>query len=315
MRTALLATLGALVFALSACAKRSLSPAPHLAVVQADSSSGPKRSLHKLSADAVWQVNVPSSDFDASGLLWHEGKLLLVGDKSAVVYEIRLPATNAPAEVREFTRCFVEVDNRSRVDCEGITVDDQGRLLIVDEPRRRALRATVGQRGYQELKLDLGPAERFFSADKNAAFEGIAFGAGKLYFANERQQERIIVVDPETGIVLSHFVAEPSGQNLFWHYSDLSWCDGKLFVLLRHPRVILEIDPATQNVIAEYNFRDVEARRDVEYSSLLNTGTMEGLAVTKDEFWLITDNNGQARKHFPKDKRPTLVRCPRPQLP
>jgi hypothetical protein len=39
---------------------------------------------------------------------------------------------------------------------------------------------------------------------------------------------------------------------------------------------------------------------------------MEGLAVDKNYFWLVTDNNGWVRKKFPDDSRPTLFKCARP---
>jgi hypothetical protein len=40
--------------------------------------------------------------------------------------------------------------------------------------------------------------------------------------------------------------------------------------------------------------------------------TMEGLAVNRDFIWLATDNNGLGRMRYPKDLRPTLFRCRRP---
>jgi hypothetical protein len=39
---------------------------------------------------------------------------------------------------------------------------------------------------------------------------------------------------------------------------------------------------------------------------------MEGLVVTKDSIWLVTDNNGDPRGRTGNDTRPTLVRCVRP---
>jgi hypothetical protein len=34
--------------------------------------------------------------------------------------------------------------------------------------------------------------------------------------------------------------------------------------------------------------------------------------VDDEFFWLLTDNNGYARKNYPNDRRPALIRCRRP---
>ncbi len=269
----------------------------------------------ELQADGIWQLDVSNANFDASGLLWRQGKLLLVGDHGPIIYEVVFgPATNR-ADVKEFSRCFETAFRGKAFDCEGVAQDDQGRLLLVNESGRNVYRSSADLSSFEQLHLDFGEARKFFSPDKNASFEGITFGGGRLYLANEREQERILVLDPVTGKLISHFARQPSNKNMFWHYSDLSWQGGHLFVLLRHARVILELDPATEKVVAEYDFRKVEALPEVEYKSVFGTGTMEGLAVTDEAFWLVSDNNGQGRKKFPKDKRPTLVRCPRPASP
>jgi hypothetical protein len=64
------------------------------------------------------------------------------------------------------------------------------------------------------------------------------------------------------------------------HYSDLSWFKGHLFVLLRHHQVILEVDPATRDVLAEYNYHAIEDAPQHAYHKAYPTGTMEGLRWT-----------------------------------
>jgi glutamine cyclotransferase len=94
----------------------------------------------------------------------------------------------------------------------------------------------------------------------------------------------------------------------------LCWFDGALYALMREDHVILKINPATHRVLAEYNFAAMENDREVAYYKVvpLVTGVMEGLAVNKDYFWLCTDNNGLGRKKYPRDTRPTLFQCRRP---
>ena len=43
-------------------------------------------------------------------------------------------------------------------------------------------------------------------------------------------------------------------------------------------------------------------------------GVMEGLALDDHNFWLVTDNNGLGRVANPQDRRPTLFKCPRPDI-
>ena len=44
----------------------------------------------------------------------------------------------------------------------------------------------------------------------------------------------------------------------------------------------------------------------------LPVGIMEGLAISEDSIWLVTDNNGDPRGRHGNDIRPTRVRCARP---
>ncbi|MBU6401125.1 MAG: hypothetical protein KGS61_12460, partial [Verrucomicrobia bacterium] len=98
------------------------------------------------------------------------------------------------------------------------------------------------------------------------------------------------------------------------HYSDLCWFDGALFVLLRECHVVLEVNPASHRVLAEFDYAAMENAPEAAYYTLYHypMGTMEGLAVSRDCFWMVTDNNGLGRIRYPRDLRPTLFRCPRP---
>jgi hypothetical protein len=70
------------------------------------------------------------------------------------------------------------------------------------------------------------------------------------------------------------------------------------------------VNPDTREVLAEFDYEAVEDA--LGYRKGLPVGIMEGLAVDRDWIWLVTDNNGWPRKSSPKDIRPTLVKCPRP---
>lgn len=203
---------------------------------------------------------------------------------------------------------------RGRIDFEGIARDEAGRVYVCDESDRWILRIDPATKQVERLPIDWSPVEQFFSrSDPNASFEGIAIGGGRLWLANERERARVIEVDLQSLRVVGEFAPQPSSWGLVLHYSDLAWHDGHLFLLLRHHRVILEIDPVSHEVIAEYDYRAVEDAPEHLYLKQFPTGTMEGLAVDDSYFWLVTDNNGFGRRAAPNDRRPTLFKCPRPK--
>jgi uncharacterized protein YjiK len=280
--------------------------------------------VYTLKPEGVWQLNLPSQEqFDASGLLWTaEGALLTVNDRGSSLYRIVL-SSGPSAELVALTNCFTsgqlasfQYDKVDRYDCEGIAQDALGRIYICEEANRWVLRCDSAAQKVERLNIDWTPVRNYFSSrDANASLEGIAIGNGVLYVANERSVGRIIAVDLQSLRVTDHFSVQPAGSRARdVHYTDLSWADGALFVLLREGRCVLKVDPARHRVLAQYNFTALEENAETKYHTLYPTGNMEGLAVDHAFIWLVTDNNGLGRVRYPKDQRPTLFRCPRPDI-
>ncbi|MHB8522132.1 MAG: esterase-like activity of phytase family protein [Limisphaerales bacterium] len=279
---------------------------------------------YTLRADKIVQLNLPDGQrFDASGLLLTpDGALLTESDRGAGVYRIQFGSDTNSADLVRLPNCFTAeqlapfaAEKFGRYDCEGLAQDEQGRFYLCEEANRWILRFDPKTQTVERLNIDWAPVRRYFSTDRNASFEGIAIHGGRLYVANERKLGRLIVVDLATLKVTDHFVARPRQVwALDVHYSDLSWFDGALFVLMRESRVILKVDPAAHQVLAEYDYAEMENAPEVAYNIVFHypTGTMEGLAVSRDCFWMVTDNNGLGRLRHPHDLRPTLFRCPRP---
>ena len=272
---------------------------------------------------AHWWMEVPrGARFDASGLcLTPAGDLLTVADRGPQVYRIEFPDTGdtvrpllVEGDLAKAGPTLRRLAASGRLDCEGIAADEQGRLYLCEESRRLVLRLTPGTGDLERLDLDWSPvAGRFSPADPNASFEGLAVGGGRLYLANERDPALILTFDLGTGRLIESWVAEPSGRGFGpLHYSDLSWREGRLFVLLRHQRAILECDPLRRRVVAQYDFGAIESAPEIRYHRRYPTGVMEGLAVGDDCFWLVSDNNGESRVAVRGDRRPVLLRIPRP---
>lgn len=278
---------------------------------------------HVLRIGEAWLLDPPRPGrFDASALLrLPDGTLLTVNDKELPLCEIQRgtngtarlrprPDLFAPAQLAAFAR-----EKRGPYDSEGLALDGAGRIYLCEEGNRWILRLTPGQSRVERLDIDWGPVRRWFSTtDGNASFEGIAVGGNRLYVANERSTGRLIEVDLATLRVTGDFQVAPGGREaLDVAYSDLAWFEDRLWVLCRQSRCVLEVDPASRQVVAEYDYQRVEGDPAYVYATLLPFGFMEGLAVDRDSLWLLVDNNGLPRKKNLLDQRPTLFRCPRPR--
>ncbi len=277
----------------------------------------------RLEIDAYWRLNLPDRQpFGASGLVRSPtGELLAIHDRGTELFRIEFgPLTNVADLVMDL-RCFTDrqvepvLQGKPRTfDAEGLALDETGRVYVCDEADRWILRGDPKQGRLERIEIDWSAVRQFFSdTDRNASFEGIAVHANRLYLANERSQGRIIVVDLPTRKAIDSFVVR-SSSDFLWdvHYSDLSWHDGSLWVLLRDSRVILRVDPESHRVLAEYEFGSIERIPEHEYRLRVPlAGLMEGLAVDGQHFWLVTDNNNLGRVQDPRDTRPTLFRCPR----
>ena len=283
----------------------------------------PETQRFTMRADRSWRLNLPGGErFDASGLLLTpDGELLTVNDRGADLYRIQFSGPADAADLVRWPEAFprsqlaaFDRDKHGRYDCEGIAQDEEGRIYLCEEADRWILRWRSGLPWVERLAIDWTPVRQWFHpTDANASFEGVAVGGGRLFVANERQQGRILVVSLDTLQVMDDFAPRPTRSAAAdIHYTDLCWFEGSLFVLLRGERAVLRVDPATHAVLAEYSFAAMERGLEAAYLPTFLTGFMEGLAVDRQHFWLVTDNNGSRRLRHPTDLRPTLFRCPRP---
>jgi DNA-binding beta-propeller fold protein YncE len=276
---------------------------------------------YTLHAAETWHPDPPGKGrFDASALLLRpDGSLLTVNDKTPGIFEIRfatngaaaivpLPDAMTPAQLAPFA-----AEKFGGYDCEGLGQDAEGRIYVSEEANRWILRYDPKRKSVERLAIDWTPVSRWFSSDRNASFEGVAVGGGRLYVANEREIGRIIVVDLATLKVTDSFQVTPIGMPARdVHYSDLSWFDGDLWVLCRESRCVLRVNPATHKVLAQFDYFDLETAPENAYAHPYPYGFVEGLAVDAQNIWLCVDNNGFPRVADKKDRRPTLWRCPRP---
>lgn len=292
---------------------------PSLGSAQPTNQPAPPR--HELVADGFWHLNAPGGvRFDASALLLRpNGELWTLSDRGPTIYRIERRKDTNEADLVVLPDIFttdqlklLAAQKHSRYDSEGLAQDDEGRIYLSEETDRWILRYDPKTSSVERLNIDWAPVKRhFYALDPNASFEGVAYGGGRLYVANERQAGRLIVVDPATWKVVDDFTVRPANSRaLDTHYSDLSWFGDSLFVLLRDNNCILQVEPKSHRVLAEFSY--AKAQRNSEFAYLGSFEVMEGLAVDRDCFWLVSDNNGEARRRNRKDTRPTLVKFVRP---
>jgi hypothetical protein len=275
---------------------------------------------YTLHAAQTWHIDLPQgARFDASALLLQpDGALLTVNDKTPGVWQIILgeggAATLKPLDILNAGRLARLTPAKTGPwDCEGLARDAAGRIYVCDESDRWIVRQDPATGVVERLEIDWSPVKRWFSADRNASFEGIAVGGDILYVANEREIGRIILVDLATLKVRDSFQVTPIGLPARdVHYSDLCWFEDALWVLCRESRCVLRVDPRRRAVTAQFDYFDIETARVNAYAHPYPYGFVEGLAVDTHSIWLCVDNNGFPRVADRADRRPTLWRCDRP---
>ncbi len=250
-----------------------------------------------------------------------DGTWITIDDKTTRLFRIELEGDRGrlvPTE-HEFlpkrSRRVAVGKAESRPDPEGLAVDEAGRVYICEESQRQVFRYDPVTKTAARLEIDWTPVKRWFSADVNASWEGIAVGSGKLFLANERSRGRIVVVDVATLKVERDFQVSPPGvEAADVHYSDLCWHAGELWVLCRESRCVLRVDAAKEKVLAAFDYEAIERDPQNAYAHPFPYGFLEGLYVEAENIWLTVDNNEFYRVADKNDRRPQLWRCPRPDL-
>jgi hypothetical protein len=254
------------------------------------------------------------SNIQPSGLTLWQGELYSVSDKhDAEIYKIELVNDTA------YFRTFFSFQAASplyddRLDFEGITCDPQGNFFLVSETQ------------YQILKLDprtsqvewIGPNLKEAGVNaglfqkKNANLEGICYlGENSFVLCAERQPrgmlELLLMPYPEK---IEVFRLDQSRFQLqadrLPDFSDLYYFNNELYALQRNAELISTID--MKNGYTEgraFSFAHLFEQDEFKYTDM-RFGLAEGLAVDDRYFYIILDNNDDARLLNPDDRRPLL---------
>lgn len=263
-------------------------------------------------------------NFEPSGLLLHEGRLLTVSDKhDAAVYELVLGAQQA--EPRPFVTFRPPEVDATHLDYEGLTVDADGSLLVVSESRFRVLRLEleaerdVGRASWLTPSLRIqGEAGGCFRVG-GAYFEGITrLPSGELLLAVERQPRGLMELGrertpatAEVWVMADSAYPLPAGRPA--DFADLTVVRGEVYALSRNAHLVTRLTRAGDSWQEGQAFSYAAAENDprLAYESPVY-GRAEGLAVSDSEVFVVLDNNGDARAADPSDHRPMLLVFARP---
>jgi Esterase-like activity of phytase len=268
-------------------------------------------------------------DFQPSGLLLQNGRLLTVSDKhDRAIYVIEVDA--GPVNVRPFLRFEPPVDERPPLDYEGLSAAPGGGWLVVSETRHRVLHvepapdgrsaaSSLGRARWLTPSLrEAGRASGCLQVD-NAGLEGVTVTAsGQIVLVAERQERCLIEVGAVDEPAPPHFWPMPrsaypykAGRNQ--DYSDLTTLGDQLYGLARNVYLIVRLERTLDGYSEGRAFSYNSVENDPRYAYEDRTfGMGEGLAIGPREVFVVLDNNGQARAADSADHRPVLFIFERP---
>jgi hypothetical protein len=268
-------------------------------------------------------------NFQPSGLLWHDGRLLTVSDKhDSAVFEIELGSSSVT--LRPFLTFTPPSDDPAPLDYEGLTVDTDGSFLVVSESRFRilhlALEGGLGPAAPHAARAswcspsleDRGRAVGCFQLP-NASFEGITrLPAGGLLLAAERQPRGLIELDVDRAVGSARAWAMPESAyplpvGRSPDFADLAILGGQVYALLRNAHLLVQLRRTALGWEEGEAWSYAAAENDDRFAYADRTfGMAEGLAFGEDKVFIILDNNGVARATSPEDRRPLLFVFERP---
>lgn len=196
----------------------------------------------------------------------------------------------------------LRLKKKNRFDFEGLEYFN-GLFYVADERDRKVF--TIDKSGnIKDLEIDINGymnSNNIGNKESNSGLEGLTIDPNKkkMYLMKERQESAILVVDMNTNKIEKHFRISIPG-NVEPALTDASFYNGFLYVLVRSHRQILKVNPENGEVISIYDYRKYEEDPQYVYRKVPQWfgsadedgyGVMEGLLVTKDSFYVASDNN------------------------
>ena len=261
---------------------------------------------------AVLPVNGPPQN-QPSGLVLYHGKLLTVSDKhDDTIFELKIVKDTAN-QVPFLKFDPQKLKKKKRLDFEGLTIDSEGRFIMVSETYFRA--AMVSDNGQHHKwvtpSFKKWGKKRGLFQTKGAYFEGITIIGDRLLMCVERQPRGLIEFDL-TSEKRSAFITDttrfPLAPGRVPDFTDLFFLKGRIFALQRGAQLISEIVFENERWVEKQSGTFGHIENDPQYHyQTMHYGRAEGLAMDGDNIYVVLDNNNDSRKDDPTDNRPLLL--------
>jgi hypothetical protein len=267
-------------------------------------------------------------DFQPSGLSLFQGRLLTVSDRhDSDIFELLLGSDRV--NLRSFAHFPPPGDEPPPLDFEGISADG-GSLLLVSERHFRVLRVQLeapeqgrapgaAKARWLTESLETRGHEAGLFQKQNANFEGLLrLPSGALLLAAEREPRGLMKLARDLSVSSGGTWAMPSSAYAVpleraADFCDLAMAGDRVYALMRNAHLIVELQE-TPNGFREgaaWSYAAAENAPEFAYADP-RFGLAEGLAIGHREIFVVLDNNAQARRAAPEDRRPLLFVFKRP---
>ncbi len=201
-----------------------------------------------------------------------------------------------------------------RLDLEGITRDDAGNYYLVSEGAFAILKVGPDGKNVSWITTslrDVGASAGLFQT-RGGYLEGITLmRPGRFLVAAERTPCGLIEVD----VAGKQRIVEIANHGSTNSYTGLHREEENVYILQRSTATIRKtiryLDIDSPSTIWSY----AHIVNDPEYlyqHEQFGAKTAEGLAMDRDRVYVILDNNNDARRMYPSDRRPLLLVMKRP---
>lgn len=269
--------------------------------------------------------------FEPSALCFDsDGKLYTVADKGYFsIFELERTSKGYNAKssinINKSQLLKLRFKKKNKFDFEGLEYNPNNKLFYLADERDRKVFTVDRQGNINDLGIDVNAylkTKNIKNSAENSGLEGLTLDpkTNKLYLIKEMNESAIIVVDLNTNKIEKHFKISLPGR-VEPTLTDASIFDGFLYVLIRSHRLIAKVNPETGEILTTYDYRKYEENNKnvyIKIPAIGNThdkdgyGVMEGLAVTNDHFYIVTDNNMIPLKSNPLKNDPQLFILNRP---
>lgn len=276
------------------------------------SCSRPLPDVVPLEAVRVLPIEAPFP-VEPSGLCLRDGRLFTVCDKTDdTIFEVILEADHA--RLVPFLT-FIPPPGAPHLDLEGITSGPNGSFFLVSESTARVLQVFPdgSSRWASGSLLGVGQGAGLFAVP-NGYLEGITrLPDGSFLLAAERQSRGLIHLT-DTGSAVPHDLNRTRfGKELrllrFTDFTGLDQFEETVWVLFRNANLIttlVQIEDGWREGARGWSFRHIVENPLHAYEDM-RFGHAEGLAVDEQHFFVILDNQRQARTADRSDRRPLLL--------